>query len=230
VFEIFKDWFHLHYVLLKDFAGPTVAFVGITTTAVIAGFGFHTFGRWKREKIEERRIDIALEALSVAYESQGIFASIRNPGAFPYEWEDMPRHEGESDDNWKYRTTYYVPLKRMNDNKEFFIKVLNLQPRVMAVFGPEVEEIFAELNWARVHVQVSAQSLMRRREDGEVYTKERAKRRTQMEADIWFGMGDVYPKEELPEGDRVQKRLDAFKGGIVKLCRPIVDREFKLKV
>lgn len=48
-----------------------------------------------------------------------------------------------------------------------------------------------------------------------------------MEADIWPGMGDVYPEEELPGGDRVQKKLDTFKNGIINLCRPIVDREFK---
>ncbi|SRR6266851_1767765 len=125
---------------------------GFVITIVIAIGGFRTFGRWKREKIEERRIEIALEALSVAYESEGVFASIRNPVAFANEWADMPRHEGENDEDWKYRTTYYVPLKRMNDHKEFFLKVLKLQPRVMAVFGPEVEKIFGQLNEARAHV------------------------------------------------------------------------------
>ena len=49
-----------------------------------------------------------------------------------------------------------------------------------------------------------------------------------MEADIWAGTADAYPEDELPGGDRVQKKLDAFKDGIVRLCRPIVDREFKV--
>jgi hypothetical protein len=202
--------------------------IGLLVTAAIAIGGFGTFGRWKREKIEERRIDIALEALSVAYESQGVFAAIRNPGAFAYEWEDMPRAERESDEEWRRRATYYVPLKRMNDQREFFIKVLKLQPRVMAVFGPEVEAIFGELNQARAHVQVAAQMLMRR-DFGDAPTDQNLRMRTRMEADIWLGIGDVYPREELPEGDRVQRNLNAFKDGIVKLCRPIVDREFKVK-
>jgi hypothetical protein len=42
-------------------------------------------------------------------------------------------------------------------------------------------------------------------------------------------MAAAYSKEELPEGDRVQKKLDDFKNGIATLCRPIVNREFKLK-
>jgi hypothetical protein len=200
--------------------------IGLLVTIGIAVGGFRTFGRWKREKIEERRIDVALEALSIGYESQGVFAAIRNPGSFAYEYRDMPRAEGESDEEWARKTTYYVTLKRMDDHREFFIKVLKLQPRMMAVFGPEVEMIFGELNQARAHVQVAAQMLMRP-DFGALVTEESIKRRNQMEADIWSGLGDVYPEEELPGGDRVQKNLNAFKDGIVRLCRPIVDREFK---
>jgi hypothetical protein len=199
--------------------------IGFAITIGIAIGGFRTFERWKREKIEERRIDIALEALSLAYEAQGVFDTIRNPGAFSYEWEDMPEVEGESRQDRDYKKTYYVILKRLDNQRDFFLRVLKLQPQFMAVFGPETEEIFKELNWARVHVQVSAQSLMRP-ERGE-WTSERQKRRTQMEADVWTGLGDVHSQEELPEGDRVKKRLDAFKERIVKVCRPIVDREFK---
>jgi hypothetical protein len=55
--------------------------IGFLMTLGIAVGGFRTFGRWKREKIEERRIEIALEALSIAYEAEGVFETIRNPGA-----------------------------------------------------------------------------------------------------------------------------------------------------
>src|ERR1022692_3040939 len=115
----------------------------------------------------------------------------------------MPHEEGETDADWNFKTKGYVPLKRINDQKEFFIKVLKLQPRAMAVFGPEVEAIFTALHEARVHIQVSAQMLMRRRDPNEVWSESRQKRLTRMEADIWSGMGDVYPEDELPGGDRV---------------------------
>src|SRR5262249_55579831 len=156
-------------------------------TIGIAIGGFRTFGRWKREKIEERRIDIALEALSLAYEVQGVFDAIRNPGAFSYEYQDMPRAEGESDDSWRYRTTYYVPLKRINDYKDFFMRALKLQPRLMAMFGPEVDAMFTNLNEARIHVQVSAGVLMRQPEPVQPLNEERQRVRNRMEADIWSG-------------------------------------------
>ena len=120
----FKDWFHLHYLVLKDFAGPLVAVAGILVTALIAAVGFQSFGKWKRQKIEERRIDIALEALSIAYEAQYIFDGIRNPGSFAYEYSDAKKGEGESDDDFDHRKTFYVTLKRIDDNKDFFLRVL----------------------------------------------------------------------------------------------------------
>jgi hypothetical protein len=47
--------------------------VGFFVTCGIAYFGFRTFERWKREKIEEKRIDIAIEALALAYDSKEVF-------------------------------------------------------------------------------------------------------------------------------------------------------------
>jgi hypothetical protein len=48
--------------------------VGFGITTVIAFSGFRTFGRWKREKVEERRIEIALDALALAYESRALLS------------------------------------------------------------------------------------------------------------------------------------------------------------
>jgi hypothetical protein len=49
------------------------------------------------EKIEEKRIDIAIEALALAYDSKEVFSMIRNPGSMGHEWEDMPRRPNETD-------------------------------------------------------------------------------------------------------------------------------------
>jgi hypothetical protein len=71
--------------------------------------------------------------------------------------------------------------------------------------------------------------LMRRQDFEGEWNEERRRLRTRGEADIWSGMEDVYPAEELPEGDRVKRLVEAFRDGIVRLCRPVVDREFKVE-
>ena len=59
-------------------------------TLCIAFGSFRTFGRWKREQIEERKLDGALEALSIAYEAQMVFEDIQRPFIGQHEWQNMP--------------------------------------------------------------------------------------------------------------------------------------------
>jgi hypothetical protein len=77
-----------------------LSIVGFVVTIAIAYFGFRTFERWKREKIEEKRIDIAIEALALAYDTQEGFGAIRSAMSSGDEWADMPRRPGEADDAW----------------------------------------------------------------------------------------------------------------------------------
>jgi hypothetical protein len=202
--------------------------VGFIITICIALGGFRTFGRWKREKIEEKKIEIAFEALSIAYETKSIFEGIRSPMAFAYEWADMPRGDGESDDSWNGRGSFYAILKRIERNKDYFDRLWKLQSRFMAVFGPETEEIFMLLHQARRFIEVSAQMLGRRRDDRAAWNESRERLQRQMEADIWSGLDGVdYGEENIPDIDRVSRRLQQFRDKIVILCRPVVDREFR---
>ena len=43
---------------------------GLLMTGGFAIAGLRTFDKWRREILEEKRIDIAFEALSIAYESK----------------------------------------------------------------------------------------------------------------------------------------------------------------
>ena len=38
---------------------------GLVLTGIVSTFGLRTFGKWQRETIEERRIEVAVEALSL---------------------------------------------------------------------------------------------------------------------------------------------------------------------
>ncbi len=79
------DW----YGVLKDFAAPTVALIGVIVTACFAFAGLKTFSRWKREKLEEKRIDVAIEALAIAFEVRLVFDAIRTRFTRAHEYADM---------------------------------------------------------------------------------------------------------------------------------------------
>jgi len=144
---------------------------------------------------------------------------------FEYEWEDMTKVEGEKDEDRRARGPFYGTLKRVERNKDFFERTWKLQPRVMAVFGPETEKIFLKLHQSRRFIEVSAQMLSGRRygSSGD-WDENRQRQRDQWEADVWIGMDAVNPGI-----DRVGRGLTEFKEGMENLCRPITEREYRPK-
>ncbi len=199
------------------------AVIGFGITIVIAIGGFRSFNRWKREQLEARRIDVALEALSIAYESKYVFDHIRSPMAFEYEWREMPVRSGETESERSSRGSFFAVRKRIVDYKDFFERAIRLHPKMMAIFGAKAEEPFVKLQRARREIEVSSEMLewestRPRRADGSDDELDK-----QLRADIWSGVGDAM---KTKEGDRVGKKLNEFQAEIEELCRPIVDRQY----
>ncbi len=213
--EELRVWFLAHYEVLKDFSAPAVALVGLGISAALALAGLKTFSRWQREKVEERRIETAIDALALAYESKIVFRSIRSAFSNEIECKDMPVTPGESDDKRSTRGAYWVVGKRVTENRDFFERVWKLQPVVMAIFGEHMEEVFGKLHDARSTIQGACQTMTW--DEPPMNTDDNRKLWAQLRNDLW-GISK--------ETDRVQVSLDAFRKGIEKVCKPVVDREF----
>jgi hypothetical protein len=189
--------------------------IGFIITVGIAGIGFRTFGRWKREKLEEKRIDIAFDMLALAYEAQFIFAHIRGPMAYAHEWADMPEIVSETADQRSARGTFYATLSRIAANKDYFERLWKLQPRCMAMFGAEVADVFMLVHRARREVEVAAQMLA---SPGRKFGDDM---RSKLEHAVW----DTGNFE--PEKDEVGKKLSEFRTRTEALCKPSINAEFK---
>ncbi len=196
--------------------------IGFAITITIAGFGFRSFRRWRREKLEERRIEIAFEALAMAYESKYVFEDIRGPMSFPYEWADMPEQTGETDQDRQARGAFYAVLMRINRHKDFFDRLVKLLPKFMAMFGSDSEEVFMKGFQARRYIEVSAGALVRDATERGQRDEARQRRRRRYEADIW-GL----TLEETPELDRVSRLLQEFRDEITAICEPVIASQRK---
>lgn len=193
--------------------------VGFFITITIAAGGFRTFGRWKKEKIEEKRIDTAIEALSLVYESRFVFDHIRNEMSFPYESKDMPTGD-RPEDQQNARRPFYAILKRIDAQKGFFERAWKVQVKCTALFGSEVEDVFLLMQRARREIEVSAEMLL---DDPQPTHKSQDNLETwkQFRADVWPAYG-----LQAKDGDKVGRKLAEFKAKMEILCRPIIDREF----
>lgn len=196
---------------------------GLFLTLGIAGFGFRSFERWRMEKLEERRIEVALEALALAYEAKYVFDDIRSPISRAYESKDMPEFSGDTAEQRRSREPYFAILARIDRNKEYFERIFRLQSRFMALFGADKEDIFFKCHKARRSIEVSATMLMNSVRQNDPQNENGRRQRLQWECDIWDGMSDV--AEELPDADRIMKGIKGFQDGIVRVCKPIAQRK-----
>jgi hypothetical protein len=187
----------------------------------IAGCGLRTFGKWQREKIQERRIEVALEALALAYESKVIFGEIRSPVRYLGEGAGAPHKPGESDEQRKHRESFFAVLERIKARHDYFARLWKLQPKFIAVFEEEEsEKIFDQLHSARRDIETAASTLI----SGEMsldpsepyYDKEELRRyRT-----------DLFGSRDRGRPDPVGDKLDSFRKQIDALCRREVGRAY----
>lgn len=192
--------------------------VGFAITITIAGSGYKSFNSWRKEKIEEKCIDVAIEALTLVYESRRVFGHIRSP-ATTFDYDEMPVRPGEDATDRFERGRYFVVLKRIEKERGFFDRLSALQPRFMAVFGPNSEKIFEMAVDAIIQIQVAAEEMMEKQPvdlSNEVERKNRRERATQC-----FGRARGSSQE-----DSVGRMIDDFRNGFERLCRPVVEREY----
>jgi hypothetical protein len=189
---------------------------GLVLTGAVSFAGLRTFDRWKREKIEEKRLDVALEALSIAYEAERVFKDIRRRFVSEYEWADMPT-EGLSPRQIERQRTPWAVLNRFDRHVGFFEKVLALEAKFMAVFGRKTQDIFSKLYGARTNIQLALEFLLSAHDPT---TQDDQALHAQMRCDIW---GGEHPLAKDP--DRVTKLIVSFRDGIEQKCLPLVNRK-----
>lgn len=219
-----RDWLIAHYEVLKDFSAPVLTVIGFIITITIAIAGFKSFEKWRREQIEARRIEIALDLLALTYESKYVFDGIRSAMSFEYEWKAMQKLSGETDEQWRQRGPYFAVRQRIVNNKDFFERAFKMQPRVMALLGQKAEEIFLLMHKSRREIEVAADMLAWEIHNpiGPVQNHNEEFWR-QCRRDIW-DHGDFEP-----ERDKVGKRLAEFREKMEMLCRPVIDRGIRRK-
>lgn len=194
---------------------------GLLITLGIALAGFRSFERWRREKIEEKRIDAAVDALVLIREMKWVFENIRSPASYDYEWQDMPMQPGEEENKRRSRGSFYAVLKRIEAHREFFDRAWKLQIRCGALFGQKADDALLLLQRARRQVEVSAGMLMRdpwpeyRTEDNKTTWEK-------FRTDVWGG--DYGAEFDLQ--DTVGTKLEECRGTIEGICRPFLDRQY----
>jgi hypothetical protein len=113
----------------------------------------------------------------------------------------------------------YLRSGAASNGRDFFDHVLELQPKFMAIFGRETEDIFLLLHRARIDIESACETLEWMKEPEPGFPEEQ-KLFLQLRRAVWSSTGGA-AKEE----DQVSTKLEEFRARIEALCRPLIDRE-----
>lgn len=184
----------------------TIAAITATITAII---GLST---WRKQLVGRRQIELAEEALTLAYELQGIIEWARYPGSFRNEAEDRPGRDEETDVVRSSNDAYYVSISRFSQHEETFAKMRALRMRFRAYFGDRGQDALMEFALVRNRIGSSVRMLISKDLD-----RVRSDLVREWEETIWEGYADG--------DDKIKLRVDNAVGKIEDLCRPILTRE-----
>jgi hypothetical protein len=128
-----------------------LAILQICVTLALAAIGLRTFAKWRREKIEERKIPLAEDALRLVYKARSIFKDVRRPYLNDLEEEEFAgKPEGKATRMAQIRFAKYT-----DDFTELELTNLKLQ----AYFGRR-ESFFRNIETAHQEVLEASSSLL----------------------------------------------------------------------
>jgi hypothetical protein len=143
--------------------------IGALAVIYAAHKGSDTFKQWRRQKNEERRIELAEQVLTLAYKLRRAIEGIRSPamwGAEQGEVYDELRKNGVINDQTPeghkgILATAQATMSRSNVHKPLWDALLDTMPTAKAVFGDDVEGALDEIWKQRNRIITAAQRYAR---------------------------------------------------------------------
>lgn len=173
---------------------------------------------WRREYRGKRQVELAEDVLALFYEAHDAIAYLRHPLALSSEFEDIPRAENETDQQWEARRNASVVFKRYNERQELFNRIHSLRYRFMAQIGTREAEPFDELRRIVNEIFSAARRLSRLWSRDHFRTEQQRDEHyasiQQYEAVFWAGLEDE---------DQIAKRLAQTLKDMERYCREVIE-------
>jgi hypothetical protein len=118
------------------------AFLNAGVIGVATWVAWRSVHDWREERLDARRAEVAEQALILAYQAPEVFRRIRHPGGFSDEGSTRKPEPNESPEEKRQRDRAFVPIERIQSDARFFDQVVEIRPRVDAVFGKGHAEPF----------------------------------------------------------------------------------------
>lgn len=191
------------FLIIKAAASGDYGDAASATSVIFAALlGIGGFDWWRNKQLEQRRTEVAEEALSLLYEAFDVFEQVRSPHI---EGEGKSRNipDNESPDLTSKYTIAIVPHERLQSHTSYFIKICKLRPKLKVFFGPDSFEPMNVPLLIRREILWRASLLRDSANDSNFLDKDTKQECTNYL--YWY-----YDRESLEQGyrDKVEQQLD----------------------
>jgi len=133
----------------------------VTAVAAIWGVIIATKGlyKWKSETVGKRKLELAEELIVAFFEIGDMLAGVRFPGSFANEGQTLLRKEGETDDDYRARSVYYVAAERILSNANRFAELHAKKHLAIAYFGKSAAAPFDTILMAKNKILLASRNL-----------------------------------------------------------------------
>lgn len=147
-----------------DFIGGIGTVLGAVAVIVTATKAADTFRQWKLQRLEDRKMQLAEQALTLVYKLDPAIAFIRNPMVSGEENEAARQtltdqnvmNDQTPEGRVNVLATAQATLNRIKSYRPLFDNLAEIRPVVRAIFGTETEQSLAVFDKAARDVQGAA--------------------------------------------------------------------------
>ena len=148
------------------------AFLNVVVIGVATWVAWRSIRDWREERVDARQSEVAEQALVLASQAEEVFQHIRSSGGFAGEGSTRKPEPNEPAEEKNRLDSAFVPIERINKEARFFEQVVEIKPRVAAVFGKGRVEPFNEFLAVRWEIIGEAHMLSQLRQGGHFRTPE----------------------------------------------------------
>ena len=192
---------------VQDFTDIIQA-LAVVAVAIPASFGLTT---WRDQLIGKKKIELAEEALTLAYELQEVIQYARHPFSSG-EGEKREGRENEPEGHRRSNDAIYSRIVRLSEYGETFAKLQTVRIRFRAYFNEQAQDELAVFNTVRKEIIFSAWELINNSTDLDEYPKDL---RTEMRNTVW-------DKSVAERPDKIRQKVDSAVAEIERVCRPVL--------
>lgn len=185
----------------------------IQTIAVIAVAlpAFRGLSTWRVQLIGRRKIELAEEALTLAYELQGVIEWARHPAIFGGEGADREGRENEPEGQQGANDAIYSRITRLAEHEALFSRLRTVRMSFRAYFGQQAQDALSSFAITRNNITSSVGMLIRLGREKQLGDDMRKK----LENVVW----DMSTEDEP---DEIRKKIKDAVADIESVCSPIL--------